>query len=61
LDNGGARMKCDRRKKVVKYFSPEKRYGGDRRNGSDRRRSIGRKRAWRDGAIERRDIFRKSC
>ena len=61
LDNGGARTKCDRRRKAVRNYHPEKRYGSERRKGSDRRSSVGRKREQKHGAIERRDVFRKCC
>lgn len=61
LDNGGARSKIDRRQNADAEYRPEKRTGGERRRRSDRRSSPGRERDRSRGAVERRDIFRKSC
>jgi hypothetical protein len=60
VDNGGARTRLDRRQHAEIDYHPEKRTGVDRRKGSDRRGSPGRKRGWDSGAVERRDVFRKS-
>ena len=61
LDNGGARTKIDRRQNADADYRPEKRTGRERRRGFDRRSSPGRERDRNRGAVERRDIFRKSC
>ncbi|MGD2271803.1 MAG: hypothetical protein PVI06_15480 [Desulfobacterales bacterium] len=37
MDNGGRRLRVDRRKVVVTGYSPERRSGKDRRTGLDRR------------------------
>jgi hypothetical protein len=40
LDNGGRRLKVDRRKKRIPISIPERRSGKDRRSGIDRRHMI---------------------
>ncbi len=37
MDNGGRRLKADRRKLSVQLGFPDRRSGGDRRTGLDRR------------------------
>jgi hypothetical protein len=55
-DNGGSRCGSDRRQRIKKCHSPERRLGYERRNGLDRRKAL----RCRDGnAIERREIFRE--
>lgn len=38
MDNGGRRLKADRRKQTVQLGFPDRRSGGERRTGIDRRR-----------------------
>lgn len=37
MDNGGRRLRVDRRKVIIPDYSPERRSGKDRRSGLDRR------------------------
>jgi hypothetical protein len=55
IDNGGTRLKRDRRKLIIINYTPERRIRQERRNGIDRRK-VQKYRG--ELAIERRDKFR---
>ena len=57
-DNGGTRLRKDRRLNQKSKRNPDRRSGRDRRKGHDRRIGLGRRRHQDDKAVERRDIFR---
>ena len=57
-DNGGSRLRVERRQVDESKRNPDRRTGRDRRKGYDRRSGLGRRRYLDDGAVERRDVFR---
>ena len=61
-DRGGMRSGSDRRLQIDSGFrpKPERRSGKERRDGFDRRADLGQQRDPEKGAVERRDVFRKS-
>lgn len=61
-DRGGMRSGSDRRHQIDSGYrmEPERRSGKERRDGFDRRADLGQQRDPEQGAVERRDAFRKS-
>ena len=57
-DNGGTRIRTERRNNQKSERNTDRRTGRDRRKGNDRRSGIGRRRHIDNGAVERRDIYR---
>ena len=57
-DNGGTRLRSERRKNQKSERSPDRKNGRDRRKGYDRRSGLGRRRHIDNGVVERRDIYR---
>ena len=58
-DNGGTRLRAERRHANESKRNPDRRTGRDRRKGYDRRSGLGRRRHLDDGAVERKDVLRK--
>ena len=57
-DNGGTRLRKERRQNQESERNPDRRSGRDRRKGHDRRSGLGRRRHQNGKPVERRDIFR---